>query len=161
MVLSFSVLLSPWIGSFADCHGPRLLSIIGLVLSALNFALLGTIITSDSNPRKVLLYGLLILLGVGVCCVQIPNIAEISVMVKREEELRPGRLGKGGGMAQGYALLNMAYGIGTLIGPVSAGLFVDHLGWPWMCLCFAGLNGLSVVLMAFFSGEGLRKKITP
>ena len=153
-ILSFAVLLSPYLGTISDRHGPRPLTIAGLSLITLIFAALGTVMISGSPTSTTLLCGLLLLLGISIVCIQNPNIREISVVVKKQEKLRPGRFGDGAGMAQGYALLNMAYGIGTLLGPLSSGFLVGSFDWRTMCLSFAGLNGLSAVLMVFFSGEG-------
>lgn len=75
--------------------------------------------------------------------------------VEAEEKKQPGRFGIGGGTAQGYALLNMAFGIGSLIGPLWGGFLIDSLGWRIMCLSFVLLNGLSVGVIVLFSGGGI------
>ena len=75
--------------------------------------------------------------------------------MEAEEKRQPGRFGRGGGTAQGYAFLNMAFGFGSLIGPLWGGFLIDSLGWRIMCLSFVLLNGLSVGIMVLFSGEGI------
>lgn len=112
-------------------------------------------ITHDTLTNKVVLCILLVLLGSCLCCIQTPNTVEISVTVEAEEKKQPGRFGLGGGTAQGYAFLNMAFGFGSLIGPLWGGFLIDSLGWRIMCLSFVLLNGLSVGVMVLFSGEGI------
>ncbi len=136
------------------------------MLSTIGFSVGTTIyvgfyqITHDTVINKVVFCILLVLLGICLCCIQTPNTVDISVTVEAEEKRHPGRFGDGGGTAQGYAFLNMAFGFGSLIGPLWGGFLIDSLGWRMMCLSFVLLNGLSVGVMVFFSGEGINSSST-
>ncbi|KAK0189482.1 MFS general substrate transporter [Armillaria mellea] len=54
-----------------------------------------------------------------------------------------------------YGAFNLAYGIGTTVGPVVGGQMYDHInkGWLAICLLAVGLLGLSVVVTLLYVGE--------
>ncbi|PBK99944.1 MFS general substrate transporter [Armillaria gallica] len=59
------------------------------------------------------------------------------------------------GYAHVYGAFNLAYGIGTTVGPVVGGQMYDHItkGWLAICLLAVGLLGLSVIVTLFNVGE--------
>ncbi|PBK85793.1 MFS general substrate transporter [Armillaria gallica] len=59
------------------------------------------------------------------------------------------------GYAHVYGAFNLAYGIGTTVGPVVGGQMYDHInkGWLAICLLAVGLLGLSVVVTLFYVGD--------
>ncbi|KAK0457110.1 MFS general substrate transporter [Desarmillaria tabescens] len=59
------------------------------------------------------------------------------------------------GYAHVYGAFNLAYGIGTTVGPVVGGQMYDHIhkGWLAICLLATGLLGLSVVVAFFYVGD--------
>lgn len=54
-----------------------------------------------------------------------------------------------------YGAFNLAYGIGTTVGPVVGGQMYDHIykGWLAICLLAVGLLGLCVIVAFFYVGE--------
>ena len=59
-------------------------------------------------------------------------MTEISLVVVEIEQKRPGVFGKNGAMAQAYALFNLAFSGGCLVGPVWGGLVNQRAGWGTM-----------------------------
>ncbi|KAK0237153.1 major facilitator superfamily domain-containing protein [Armillaria nabsnona] len=59
------------------------------------------------------------------------------------------------GYAHVYGAFNLAYGLGTTVGPVVGGQMYDHInkGWLAICLLAVGLLGLSVVVTLFYVGD--------
>lgn len=49
------------------------------------------------------------------------------------------------GYAQTFALYNMAFGAGSIVGPVLAGLLENWAGWDIMCWSLAALSAFSAV----------------
>lgn len=90
----------------------------------------------NTMKDKVLLCGLLALTGLMLSLTFPPIMAEISGVVEAKEKkmLANGEAGygKGGAYAQAYALFNMAFAGGCLIGPLLAGFVVQANGWATM-----------------------------
>ncbi|KAL0580124.1 hypothetical protein V5O48_001900 [Marasmius crinis-equi] len=65
------------------------------------------------------------------------------------------RLNEGIGFAHVYAALNMAYGIGSAVGPLVGGQIFDHVpnGWNVLCYVGAGVVASGVIVEFFFVGE--------
>ncbi|KIK70387.1 hypothetical protein GYMLUDRAFT_89423 [Collybiopsis luxurians FD-317 M1] len=61
----------------------------------------------------------------------------------------------GVGYAHVNAAFNLAYGVGSAIGPVIGGQMYDHItqGWMALCLLAIGLLGLGFILTFFYIGE--------
>ncbi|TFK40896.1 major facilitator superfamily domain-containing protein [Crucibulum laeve] len=75
-----------------------------------------------------------------------PLTAELAA-VSREIE--------GVGYAHVYGAFNIAYGIGTSVGPIVGGQMYDHLkhGWSALCLLATGILGVCLIPTFFFVGD--------
>ena len=104
------------------------------------------------------MWALMAALGFALGFIQTPNMVEIGLVVDAEETEHPGCFGEGGAMARAYALSNMVYAAGTLVGPVVTGALMDGRGWVPLCLTFLGVNGLSAVIMLALSGGWIGKR---
>ena len=151
MAFSFSCVADPYLGKLANRQGPRLLSMIGFGVSMAGFVALSTV-TRDTPTTKALLVVLFVLFGFCFAFIQTPNMVEISVVVDAYATQNSSRFGPGGGMAQAYALFNVANAAGSLIGPAWSGTLRLSVGWSNMCYSFVALNALSVALIVLFSG---------
>ncbi|TRM62992.1 major facilitator superfamily domain-containing protein [Schizophyllum amplum] len=62
---------------------------------------------------------------------------------------------EGVGYAHVYGAFNLAYGIGSSVGPVVGGQMYDHLqrGWMAVCLLAMGLTVMSLVLAFCYTGD--------
>jgi MFS family permease len=79
--------------------------------------------------QVILLCTLLGIIGLGVNFIAIPLSAEISFAIEAKEKDQPRIYGSRGAYAQGYALLNMGFATGALVGPLWAGYMMTEKGW--------------------------------
>lgn len=109
--------------------------------------------------QKVLMCGLLVLIGLGITMALNPLMAEISYVVDERESRKPSRrrIGYGGGAyAQAYALFSMAWAIGNIAGPLMCGLIKDQAGWSTMCWTLGLLSGTTAIPCFIWSGGGCK-----
>ncbi|OAL71690.1 hypothetical protein A7D00_3719 [Trichophyton violaceum] len=138
-------------GSLVDRFGARrpgslAFAVTGVAFFSLRFILHNTI------PEKVLMGGLLALVGLGITVVQIIAMTEVSQVVIDYEAQSPGIFGGKPPMAQAYALFNMAYASGQMLGPVVAGSLQIRTGWSGMTLFFGIASALCALPMGLWSG---------
>ena len=155
--LVIPALLGPVIGMVSDKFGTRTLTTVGLAASVPIWVLL-RFVTYDSIRQKVLLCALLALLGLFMTMVMAPLMAEIDHCLTVEEKKRPGSLGKTGAAAQGYGLFNLAYAIGSLVGPLWAGLINEKAGWGTMTWTLGLLSGVAAVPVFWWTGGRIMLK---
>lgn len=133
-------------GSLVDRFGARrpgslAFAVTGVALFSLRFIL------HNNIPEKVLMGGLLAIVGLGITVVQIIAMTEVSQVVIDYEAQSPGILGGKPPMAQAYALFNMAYASGQMLGPVVAGSLQIRTGWSGMTLFFGIASALCALHM--------------
>lgn len=90
--------------------------------------------------------------------VMAPLMAEIDHAVEMEEKKKPGRVGKRGAAAQGFGLFNLAYALGTLIGPLWAGFVVQDAGWGTMGWSMSILSGICAITTFLWTGGRIMLK---
>jgi len=144
-------LCSPLVGIFSDKFGSRSVTTIGL-LGAVPFWVLLRLVTHNAIDQKVLLCALLALIGFCMTLVMTPLMAEIDHAVTLEEKKKPGSLGKRGAAAQGFGLFNLAFALGTLIGPLWAGFVVQSGGWGTMGWSLGLLSGVCAITTFCWTG---------
>ncbi|KAI9722180.1 MAG: hypothetical protein M1828_004863 [Chrysothrix sp. TS-e1954] len=140
--------LAPLVGHFADRYGPRWLAAVGFLL-AVPFLVLLRFVDHDSLKQKVLLCALLALFGASVVMGFAPLMAEISYVVEAKEKNHPGKYGRMGAYAQAYALWNMAFAAGCLVGPIWGGMVNESFGWGtmgWTLAIWAGTTAVPIFL---------------
>ncbi len=149
--LIIPALCSPLVGGFSDKFGSRAITTTGL-LGGVPFWVLLRLITHNSMGQKVLLCALLTLIGFFLSLVMTPLMAEIDHGVALEEKRKPGSLGKRGAAAQGFGLFNLAYAVGSLVGPLWAGFTVQSQGWATMGWSLGLLGGVCAIPTFFWTG---------
>ena len=112
-------------GPLADRWGSRRLAIIGMILTGAGLAVAST---ARSLVEIYLAYGLGIGLGVG--CSYVPAVGAVQRWFVRRR-----------GLASGLAVSGI--GVGTMVMPPLASLFIDRLGWR---TAYFVLGGLAVVV---------------
>ena len=147
----------PIIGKLSDRYGIRIMAVCGF-LGALPFFVLLRFVYFNSLGQKVLLCALLLLIGVAVCIVMPPLLAEITRIVVEKEEQDPDVFGSKSAIAQAYALLNMAYAAGSIVGPIWGGFVERQAGWGTMAWTLGLLSAVTAVPTFFWAGGPLRKK---
>jgi MFS family permease len=149
--LVIPALASPLVGYFSDRYGSRLFTTVGL-LGCVPFWVLLRLVMYDSIGQKILLCALLVLIGICLTLIMPPLLAEIDHVVGLEEKKRPGSLGKRGAAAQAFGLFNVAFALGTLIGPLWAGFVVKKAGWGTMGWTLAILSGVGAMVTFIWTG---------
>jgi MFS family permease len=122
---------APLVGAISDRYGPRWLTVTGFVIS-IPFWVLLRLVTHDSMGQKVLFCALLALIGLSLCLVIGPLMAEITYVVEAKEKRNPGCFGPTGAYAQAYGLFVTAFAAGTMIGPLWSGYVLNSAGWGTM-----------------------------
>ncbi|KAK4503372.1 hypothetical protein PRZ48_004287 [Zasmidium cellare] len=86
-------------------------------------------------------------------------MAEIAYAVEAKAARRPaGFFGKNGAYAQAYALFNMAWAAGSMIGPLLAGLVNESHGWPTATLILGCVSIFTAIPTAIWTGGSIFKK---
>lgn len=148
---------SPLVGGFSDRYGSRFITTTGLLGSVPCWVLM-RFVTYNSIDQKVLLCALLVLIGAFLTLVMAPLMAEIDHAVALEEKKKPGSMGKKGAAAQGFGLFNLAFALGTLIGPLWAGFTVENAGWSTMGWSMAILSGVCAITTFIWTGGRIMLK---
>lgn len=151
--LAFS--LPSFAGSFAgklvDRFGARRPGYIAsMVTGAATISL--RLVHNDTTVDKVLLIGLLAIVGLGILLLQIIAMTEVSQVVYEHDAQSTEMIKTKSPIAQAYSLFSMAYAAGQLVGPILAGWIRVHKGWEAMTLIFGICWLLLAVLVPFFSG---------
>jgi len=160
LALVIPTFIAPLIGSLVDKHGPKYFAAGGFLFTA-PFLILLRLVSYDSLGQKVLLCALLAVIGFGLAVVMVPLMAEITYVVEAKEKKRPGVFGVKGAYAQAYALFNVSFAGGTLVGPIWGGFVVQRSGWGVMSLSLGVLCAVSAVPALIWTGGrgmGRRKK---
>jgi MFS family permease len=139
--------LDPVAGHLCDEYGPRLFVAGGFLFCGPSLIMLG------STTIGVGLFAFyLTLFGIFTTFVFAPVLAELSSAVDDEEKKFPGQFGKGKGHGQVYALFNVAYSIGTVVGPLQAGSTHSTHGWEAVALSLGVISLAMVIPSLLFTG---------
>ena len=143
--------LGPYVGTISDRHGPRWLTSIAFLLMCPLLVLL-RFVNHGGTDQVVLLCAILALLGLATTMSFVPLSTEFVSIIVAKEARHPGVFGKGGAVAQAYALFNMSFAAGTVVGPLWAGLVVDQAGWATMAWSLGLLSGVTTVPTLLWTG---------
>jgi hypothetical protein len=141
-------LLSPLWGWLSDTYGGRYLVVVGFLCGCPPLICL-RFVDENTMKDKVLICALLAVTGFFVGMTFAPVMAEISAVAEAKEKKmlangRPG-FGKGGAFAQAYALYNVAFAGGCMVGPLLAGFLVEDSGWGTMAAVLGALSAVTAV----------------
>ncbi|KAF2273440.1 MFS general substrate transporter [Westerdykella ornata] len=147
--------LAPLAGMLSDRIGGRFPASIGFLLATVPLVCL-RFVEENSIKDKILLCAMLALIGLTLTFTFPPLMAEISGVVETKEKklLASGKkgYGKGGAYAQAYALFNVAFAAGCMIGPLIAGAIVEEQGWGTMGWVLGLLSGITSVPVFLWLG---------
>ncbi|KAH8594483.1 major facilitator superfamily domain-containing protein, partial [Bisporella sp. PMI_857] len=150
-------LTAPFFGYLSDRYGSRYFTALGFT-SCIPFWICLRFVISNTIAHKVLLCVLLSGIGFGLTMGLPALMAEIDHVVQLEEKKRPGSLGKKGGAAQGYALFNMAFAIGTIVGPLWAGFVIEQSGWGTVGWSLSIICGATAAATFWWAGGRIMLK---
>ncbi|KAG4428750.1 hypothetical protein IFR05_015765 [Cadophora sp. M221] len=151
---------SPFIGTLSDRYGSRVITTTGF-LGCVPIWILLRFVTYNSIHQKALLSALLVIIGIFLTMILTPLMAEIDRTIGIEGIKRSGSIGKDGAAAQGFGLFNLAYAVGTLIGPLWAGFIMESANWGtmgWSMAVLSGTCGITTVIWTGSKNMGIRKR---
>ncbi|KKZ67253.1 hypothetical protein EMCG_07058 [[Emmonsia] crescens] len=151
LIFSLPCLFGVVIGKGADRWGSRTFGTLGFTLAGPPLILL-RLVQHNTTGQQVLLGALLVLVGLGITVVQVITMTEISHAVDQLEERDPVMFSGPSAMGQGYALYNMAFAAGQLLGPIIGGFVITSVGWAGMNLALGLICFASAIPMALFCG---------
>ncbi|TQS33981.1 hypothetical protein Golomagni_05656, partial [Golovinomyces magnicellulatus] len=135
--------LGPLVGHLCDRIGPRWPSTFGFFFT-IPFLVSMRFVTENTIADKVLLCGLLVGVGISNTCCFGPLTAEITWTVEegcKDQNTKP--------IAFAYAMYNVAFSAGALIGPLLGGFVNEHKGWAavgWTLAIVAGAAGVTTAI---------------
>ena len=138
LVLSLPSFGAPVVGAMSDRYGPKFVVSMGFVFLT-PFLILLRLVNENDVGHVALLCILLFAIGVALNLVLTPVFSEAMYTVDEKEAAQPGIFGPKGAYAQAFAQMNIAYGAGSLLGPLLGGLLVERIGWNNVTL----LTGIS------------------
>lgn len=153
MLASFA---SPLLGALSDRVGARATITAGFVLLTPLWILL-RLIDHNSTGQIALLYVLLVAIGLGLNLVLAPVFTEAKLVVDEIETEQPGLLGEKGAYATSFALMNMSYAAGSLVGPILGSILVDRAGWGNSTLVFGLLCAVCTIPTFYAAGGKVRR----
>jgi len=140
--------LAPLFGWLSDKYGGRYFATAGFFFAVPSLVCL-QFVDENSIHDKVLLCALLAVTGLFLALTFPPIMAEISSVVEAKEKSMLARghpgFGSGGAYAQAYALFNVAFAGGCMVGPLLAGFIVEHRGWATMSWVLGLVSGISAI----------------
>ncbi|KAG0368134.1 hypothetical protein BGX24_002942 [Mortierella sp. AD032] len=119
--------------------GARGLCVVAIILCGTAVILTG--VYKNSLPMIIFLFTIIGTTGTAILT---PVLGEISAVVRTT--------GAGDGFARAYAMFNMAFSIGVLVGPVVCGIVYERLGFRAICLTMSGSLFLSLPVAALWFG---------
>lgn len=149
MSLAIPSFLGPLIGRWCDAYGPKWLLTCGFGLMAISMVSLRCV-DEDTLADKVLLVCLLTGVGIGSAFVFGPVTVAVVYVVK---ELLPGH--DDGPVTLAYALYNVAFSVGAVVGPILSGFILRTAGWQPLTLSVASIAAAASVL-CIVAVKGLR-----
>lgn len=143
----------PLIGHLSDRMGPRYIVFCSFIFVTAPLILL-RFPSQNTAGHIALMCVLLVLIGIGMSSLFAPVTGEFSNAVTKFESKRPGCLGKGKGFGQVYGIFNVAWSLGSLIGPFAAGGAVSRSGWGTAVLSLGIITfGSAFITFPFVGGN--------
>ncbi|EKD16394.1 hypothetical protein MBM_05688 [Drepanopeziza brunnea f. sp. 'multigermtubi' MB_m1] len=169
--LTLPSFLSPITGALSDTYGCRLGTTFGFLGMVPPLVCLRFVEDGNTLAQKMLLCVLLAIVGVMMTLVFAPTMAEVErIVAGKEAEIDDAAEGDGGAdmgrcRATAYALLNMAYAVGILGGPVVGASLQQEgglamLGWVLGLMCVASAVS-SFLMVDGWIGVGVTRRKTP
>lgn len=134
-------LLGPFVGWLSDRYGARKVTLFGFLLTVPSLSCMALIRRNDLL-EKVLMAGLLALIGTGLSFILLPLAADIfdeAIVIADEDG---GNKDRAGTFAQSFSIFSTALGIASVVGPSLSGLLYGRFGWP-------GVIGALTAMIAF------------
>lgn len=140
LAMAVSELFAPLVGFLADKYGSRWIATAGFLFSGAMVILLR--VPEDNSTREIVAFiAILALSGAGLTLVSTPLMGELTNAIIVEGAKHLGKYGRAGGFGQVYGLFNVAFALGSLVGPFQSGFVMQEHGW--------GLATVSLAVILF------------
>ncbi|KAG0318497.1 hypothetical protein BGZ99_005627 [Dissophora globulifera] len=149
MAFSLPTLTAPISGALSDRFGAKGICLVSLVLCGGSIAVAGVFYPNNLTMIIVLFT----VIGTTGTATLTPVLGELSAVVRTT--------GTGDGFARAYAMFNMAFSIGVLVGPVVCGIMYENFGFTALALTMAGvlLMGVPVVILCLGGSEQKKRDL--
>ncbi|KAF9351201.1 hypothetical protein BGX26_010750 [Mortierella sp. AD094] len=146
MAFSLPTLTAPLSGALSDRFGARAICTVSLVLCG------GAIASAGLSQYSLeMIIFLFTVIGTTGTAVLTPVLGELSAVVRMT--------GSGDGFARAYAMFNMTFSIGVLVGPVVCGVVYERFGFTALSLTMAGAMFVGIpVAMSCLGGSEQKKR---
>lgn len=149
------------VGMIVDKYGGRIISTIAFAFATTALILL-RLVQHAIPSEHALLISLLVVVDLSFTATSLASMAEVFEVVNSADATQAGAArGRMNPVAQGYALLNMAFAGGQLLGPILGGFIKAHAGWKVMTLVLGLMSAVTAIVVAFFMGERPSKDKNP
>ncbi|KAL8994467.1 MAG: hypothetical protein Q9169_005576 [Polycauliona sp. 2 TL-2023] len=128
LTLTVPSLMTPLYGFLGDRYGRRVVALCGFGLAIPSLALLGIVHNADIS-NIVLLCLFLVLVGMGINLFLTSLVADMSFAVDRLEQEDDQVFEDGNAFTEAYALVDITFGAGAVIGPLISGLLYENTTW--------------------------------
>ncbi|KAL8636949.1 MAG: hypothetical protein Q9228_005723, partial [Teloschistes exilis] len=128
LAVTLPSLVNPLFGALCDRYGRRIVALGGYGLAAPSLALLG-IVRNAELSSKIGLVVFLFCLGLGINALLTSLVTDMSFAVERLEEENPGLGEEHGIFIEAYALVDITFGLGLVLGPLVSGLLYEKTEW--------------------------------
>ena len=147
----FPYVFGPPIGVMSERWGYRLIITTGYALLA-PFWILLRLVNHPGAEQVALLCVLIFAKCVALNLVLGPAFSEAKASVDEQHEQQPGKLGGKKAYGMAYALMNMAYALGSFLGPVLGSVVIEWVGWANMTMMMGIMFACCVVPSILFVG---------
>jgi MFS family permease len=128
--------LSPLVGWLTQKFGPRWCATVGYGATGIMVGLLA-IITRDGGSHQALMVTLLLFTGTFALLSEIASWVDAATVADLQARHCPSKFAHGGAIASVYALTNIMFALGFVVGPLAAGFTFAHVGWEAVSLLLA------------------------
>lgn len=150
--------VGPLVGYIADKYGSRWVVSGGFVALA-PFLILLRLPDHNTTQQIVLFAALLCLVGIACSVIAVPLMGELTNAVIAEESKHPGGFGRGRGLGQVYGLFNVAFAVGSIVGPFQAGFTMNNHGWGLATISLGIISFVMAFPTAYYFDGSLSPKI--
>ncbi|KAL8685388.1 MAG: hypothetical protein Q9218_007789 [Villophora microphyllina] len=155
LAISLPSLAAPIVGHLSDRYGARLPAAIGFLLATPALVALRFVYRND-RKQVALLIVLFLLIGFAFGIVMTVMMAEVSHALSEPAEASNPFVHQP--LAQAYGLMNMAFAVGTFLGPLWGAYMMTKFGWAQLTFSLGLFSAVSAIPVLIFSGRRARDR---
>ena len=157
LMLAVPSAAGPLTGKLGDIYGPKVI-VSGGFAALMPLVISLRLVDHHEIEQVALLCVLLLAIGTALNMVLAPVWSDTMYLVDEMSREKPGIFGNKGAYAQAFGLMNMAYAIGSVLGPLLGGWLINEVGWNSITLGAGILSGICVIPCVLYTGGKLPQK---